>query len=110
MEERVTIHKAGALDVSALCPLFSFFHLTLKFQIGYNFFLHQQEAGEILNRQPKFQVNSCIYVDALRDVKPCYSSTGRFVTLGRDSRIINLSTSPKFIAQLTFRYGSKLQI
>ena len=63
--------------------------------------------------QPKFQVNSCIYVDTvIRDVKPCqkhYNSSGWFK---RDSRItiIDLSTSPKFIARSTFPYGLKLQI
>ena len=106
MEGSVIIHEAGPL-----CPLF---HVTPKFWIGHNFFVHQQEAGEILNVQPKFQVNSCMYVDTvIHDVQPCqkrYNSTGRFVTLGRDSRIIDLSTSLKFIARSTFRYGLKLQI
>ena len=66
MEGSVTIHNAGPSDVSPL----KFFHVTRKFWIGYNFFPHQQEAGEILNMHLKFQVNSCMYVDTvIHDVK-----------------------------------------
>ena len=78
--------------VPSLSPL-KFFHVLLKFRIGYNLFLHQQEAGEILSMQPKFHVNSCMCVDTVTcNVRLCqkrYNSLDRFVTI---CTILALST------------------